>query len=208
MAWQDALRFLCKEPTSRGQARWPNADLTSAARLFFFFFLCGGKQMFVYLRWTGREKPVADACPDAKVQDCTDGACSQRESCPPSAIGGPPSWTPSPSFGLTTVRPLFTYSSICWIIYSFHCSFGHITTRLEARERWSVHFRDRWPFTSFIEKIKTNALTLWAFTVCTKDERSFITEYDNYWNHYTNFLVLLEMHFHFRKTSLSSNGFV
>lgn len=52
--------------------------------------------MFVYIRWTGRGRPAADACTGAKVQDCTDGTCSGRESCPPSAIGGSTAERPPP----------------------------------------------------------------------------------------------------------------
>lgn len=69
-------------------------------------FFCAGKQMFVYIRWTGRGRPAADACTGAKVQNCTDGTCSGRESCPPSAIGGSPAERPPPlpPFCLTTAQ--------------------------------------------------------------------------------------------------------
>lgn len=101
------------------------------------FFLCvlGEADVCVYIRWTGRGRLAADACTGAKVQNSTDGTCSGRESCPPSAIGSSPAEQPPlppappvPSFCLTTAESdpfylfiyLLNYSLIPSLVWPFN----------------------------------------------------------------------------------------
>lgn len=70
-------------------------------------FFCAGKQMFVYIRWTGRGRPAADACTSAKVQDCTDGYMFRERKLPSLCQVTAQLNTPNPSlplFCLTTTE--------------------------------------------------------------------------------------------------------
>lgn len=138
MAWQDALRFLCKEPSKQGQAEWRIADLSSAACPL--YYVCVEADVGVHtVDW---QEEAGSRC----LYRCQGSQqyrrymFRKRKFC----HRWLPSWMtpPIPSFYPTT----YIYSSICWIIQSFRCLFGLLTVCLEARKSWSVYFVDRWPF--------------------------------------------------------------
>lgn len=132
MAWQDALRFLCKEPASRGDGKTQTCQVLRGAPFLYFFFLCvfcrTRKQMFVCIQSTGRGE-AGSRC----LYGCQ-GSGLYRRCMFAAAEPPPPPPPPSAPFCLTTDPPssffFLTNSSICWIIYSF----GRLTTRSEAQE--------------------------------------------------------------------------
>lgn len=143
MAWQDALRFLCKEPGAKTQT-------CQVPHGFCFFRFCAEGSRCLCIRWTGRGRPAADACTDAKVQDCTDAAHSQRK---------------APAFCLTNPFYLFIYLLNYLLIPSLVWPFNDPPEGVDEMECWR-----RGQITVLViywGKIKTNAGTRWPFTVGT-----------------------------------------